>query len=66
MGSGKNWKTTACGVLAGISALTDIGQQLLSGGMDTTHLMTDWAAISAAAGLLFAKDHNVTGGDTHQ
>jgi hypothetical protein len=60
-----NWKTTAGGVIAVIAALADIATQLLSGHIDGSRITTDFAAVSAGVGLIFAKDKNVTGaGDT--
>jgi hypothetical protein len=60
-----NWKTTAGGVVATLAALVDVAQQLLSGHIDGGRITTDFAAISAGIGLIFAKDKNVTGaGDT--
>ena len=65
---GKNWKTSMGGVgmvLAGIAAIihcftcTDCGSQIecITAGI---------GGLVGGVGLLFAKDHNVTGGDTAQ
>lgn len=56
-----SWKTTLAGVAAMLGALADILTQLASKSIDTGRITTDVAAIAAGIGLLFAKDHNVTG-----
>lgn len=55
----RNWKTT----VAGIAALVAVVAKMVNGGVPNTE---DIAVIAAAAGLLMAKDHNVTGGSVHQ
>ncbi len=62
----KNWKTTAtgaAGVLAGVAALLT---QLTSGSPDGAVLMTSITGIITGVGLIFAKDHDVTGGSVRQ
>ena len=54
-----NWKTT----LAGIASLVTVAFSFVNNGNVSG---TDIAAITAALGLLFAKDHNVTGGTKQQ
>jgi hypothetical protein len=57
----KSWKTT----LGGILGLVTIAGKLIINGPATVG-GDDIAAIIMAVGLLFAKDHNVTGGVTKQ
>jgi hypothetical protein len=60
----KNWKTTTLGVLGLIVLVCGVAKSLLSGGsVDWT---TTIAAVTAAGTGIFAKDHNVTGGDVKQ
>ena len=54
-----SWKTTFLGV-AGIIAV--IAKWVKSGSID----WNDMPAIMASAGLIYAKDSNVTGGTTQQ
>ena len=55
----KNWKTTALGILAVLGAVIPAAQALLAG------QPVDWSrvapAVLAGLGLIFAKDHNVSG-----
>jgi hypothetical protein len=60
----KNWKTTASGSAAILVAAAHFLTGLVAG--DTSGWGADFAAISAAIGLLFAKDANVTGGTVRQ
>jgi len=55
----KNWKTT----IAGTAALLGIVAKVINGGALEA---TDLTAAIAAIGLLFAKDHNVSGGTVRQ
>jgi len=55
-----NWKTTLLGAGALFSALGSMLTDLASG--DTSHILTYVTAIMTAAGVIFAKDGNVTGG----
>lgn len=56
----KNWKTT----LAGLFMLLGIlGKDMNAGKIDPT---TDITGVIAAAGLIAAKDANVTGGTVNQ
>jgi hypothetical protein len=55
----KNWKTS----LGGVATLLAVGAKLLNGGELSS---TDLALVTTAIGLLFAKDHNVTGGTAAQ
>jgi hypothetical protein len=55
----KNWKTS----LGGIAALLSVVAKIANGhSLDAT----DFALVASAIGLLFAKDHNVTGGTVPQ
>lgn len=56
----KNWKTT----LAGVATLLTIIVHLANNGWAIN--ATDIAGVTAAFGLVGAKDHNVTGGDVPQ
>jgi hypothetical protein len=56
----RNWKTTIAGVAA---LLAIISKAVTSGHLEFS---TDVPAAIAAVGLLFAKDHNVTGGTSPQ
>lgn len=56
----KNWKTT----LAGIAAIVSVVARVVAD--PGTLTATDVTALLAALGLLFAKDHNVTGGTKAQ
>ena len=60
----KSWKTTTLGVLTIAGALIGAGVHLLQG--QTVDWSTVSAAIMAGAGLISAKDHNVTGGTIQQ
>jgi hypothetical protein len=55
----KNWKTT----LAGVAAVIGTISHCVSAGTVTS---IDIAAFTAGVGMIFAKDHNVTGGDVRQ
>lgn len=54
-----SYKTTIAGVGAFCTSLGHLLTNLANG--DTSSLATDLPMIMAALGLLFAKDHNVTG-----
>jgi hypothetical protein len=60
----KNWKTTLAGVAAMLTAAGHLAGAVSDGNFST--LGTDGSMILAGLGLLFAKDHNVTGGTTRQ
>ena len=51
----RSWKTTLAGVAALLAVLS---KALTAGHLD---FATDVPAIMAAVGLLFAKDHNISG-----
>lgn len=59
-----NWKTTLGGVATILTSLTAIVTMLQSGHIDTSSLITQIGMIAGGTGLIFAKDHNVTGGTT--
>lgn len=56
----RNWKTTLAGLFM---ILGIIGKDLKAGKVDP---LTDFAGVSAAVGLINAKDDNVTGGTVAQ
>lgn len=62
----KNWKTTVAGAAAVLGAVAHLLNGFANGDWSMSSLTTDMTAISAGIGLLFAKDGNVTGGDTRQ
>lgn len=55
-----NWKTTIAGVSAIFAAIGSLFTA--TGTIDLSHLSTVLPAVLAGLGLIFAKDHNVTGG----
>ena len=55
----KNWKTSGGALLIGAVLIV----KLLKGEMWSE---TDYGLLAAAAGLMMAKDHNVTGGKKQQ
>lgn len=60
----KNWKTTVAGVATILVAVGNAANAVLQGQpLDMTSLIT---TIIAGIGLVFAKDHNVTGGNVVQ
>lgn len=63
----KSWKTTAAGTG---SVLLALGMFLTSSFDNDPSTMPNWAiivpAIISGIGLIFAKDHNVTGGTVKQ
>ena len=63
---GANWKTTAAGVGAILGAAGGLVTMFSKGQVDGTLFMTDLGIISAGFTGLFAKDHNVSGGDVRQ
>jgi hypothetical protein len=62
----KNWKTTAAGAAMILGAVADVLTQLSNSSWDITRLQLDFTAAAGGVGMLFAKDHNVTGGDVRQ
>ena len=63
---GANWKTSAAGVGAILGAAASLFTMFSKGTVDGAMLVTDLGIISAGITGLFAKDHNVTGGDVRQ
>jgi len=61
-----NWKTTTAGAALIFAGLGDLLTQLSAGSWDGTRLMADITGIISGAGLIFAKDGNVTGGSVRQ
>lgn len=61
---GKNWKTSLGGLGAILAALADISHGLAAG--VPINWQADITGLIAGAGLLFAKDGNVTGGTKMQ
>lgn len=61
-----SYKTTLAGVAAILAALADFSAQLATGGLDGTRLMADLTGVATGAGLIFAKDSDVTGGKVKQ
>ena len=57
----KNWKTT----LAGIAILIGASGEIINKPTKATDIST-WTQVAAGIGLLFGKDHNVTGGTKQQ
>lgn len=59
-----SWKTTGLGILGLISIVSKTASELIQG------LPVDWTIVATTVltsiGLIFAKDHNVTGGDKVQ
>jgi len=62
----KNWKTTYGGAGAIFGALGVIFNMLYTGMFDAGQLGAAVMGISGGIGLIFAKDHNVTGGSVAQ
>ena len=64
---GASWKTTLFGVCTILAVVGSVGKALLDGDPVTN---PDWATtiagLTAAFGLIFAKDSNVTGGTVEQ
>lgn len=69
---GKNWKTTAAGAIAIVGAFPTIApfvpivNQVIQANPQTKQEWLATAILAAGAGLLAAKDSNVTGGTTRQ
>lgn len=61
-----NWKTSAAGIAAILGAAASLISMFSKGSVDGNILMTDLGVISAGVTGLFAKDHNVTGGNVQQ
>jgi hypothetical protein len=61
-----NWKTTALGAGAVLSASGHLLTAIGTGDWSLTTITIDLAAISSGLGLLFAKDGDVTGGTVKQ
>jgi hypothetical protein len=60
-----NWKTTGGGILTiALGALSLFGVKIA--GTAPVDPQVALAMITGGLGVLFAKDHNVTGGDTKQ
>lgn len=57
----KNWKTTLAGAAAIATALGDIFNHIVSGDVGSGALEKDVMTIIVGLGLIFAKDHNVSG-----
>lgn len=58
----KSWRTTLLGILTVLGAVTAVLKALVDGDPSTNpDWVTTWAAVTAGVGLIFAKDHNVTG-----
>ncbi len=60
----KNWKTTSAGIAMIVGGLVSLyfSKDVLNAEMITAHI----TAILGGIGLIFAKDQNVTGGNTPQ
>jgi hypothetical protein len=58
----KNWKTTSAGILAILSALIGLIFAIVNKQLTPEIIMGCAAGILTGAGLIFAKDNNVTGG----
>ncbi len=58
-----NWKTNSSGIALLLISLVRVVQQIVEGKSPD---MVDVTAIVSGVGLMFAKDHNVTGGTTVQ
>ena len=56
-----SWKTTIAGAAAIATAIGDILTHLASGDFGSGAIEKDVLAIIVGAGLVFAKDHNVSG-----
>ena len=61
-----NWKTTALGAGAILTAAGQLATMFASGSVDGNVLVTDFGIIFAGVSGLFAKDFNVTGGSVKQ
>ena len=64
MNFGTNWKTTTLGIAAIFTAGAHLATALSSGDFNTA--IPDVGVMIAGAVGLFAKDHNVTGGNVRQ
>lgn len=60
----KNWKTTAGGIGTILTAAGGLAHDISIGDYSRVPLYV--TALLGGIGLLFAKDHNVTGGTTQQ
>lgn len=58
----KSWKTTSAGILSIAGAVV----AFIFTPHDQANVMAEITAVVLGVGLLFAKDSNVTGGDTPQ
>jgi len=61
-----NWKTSFAGLAAILTALGDMFTQIGTGNIGSGAIEKDILAIIVGAGLLAAKDSNVTGGTKPQ
>lgn len=57
----KNWKTAVAGVATILGALATLSLDFVNGSVSGDKLTAQISAIAAGAGLIFAKDFNVTG-----
>lgn len=57
----KSWRTTTAGAAAVATAVGDILTHLASGDFGSGAIEKDVLAIIVGLGLIFAKDHNVSG-----
>jgi hypothetical protein len=61
-----SWKTTAAGTAMLVPATGDVVYQIVTRSWDWSRLGNDVVGVFGGIGLIFAKDHNVTGGTTPQ
>ena len=59
-----NWKTTSAGILAIVGAITGLVFTIINKQVTPEAITGFVSALLVGIGLLFAKDNNVTGGDT--
>jgi hypothetical protein len=57
-----SWTPIVMGISAVLGAIGSLLTQLSTGQWNGAELAADWSALSAGAGLIFAKAKNVTGG----
>ncbi len=61
-----NWKTSTAGTAAIATAIATLLTAFGSGHLDPTTIGQGVVGLITGIGFLYAKDHNVTGGDTKQ
>jgi uncharacterized membrane protein HdeD (DUF308 family) len=62
----KNWKTTSAGIIMIVGGIVRMFFAFKNGNITEESILTATTAVLGGIGLVFAKDSNVTGGNTQQ